>query len=154
MMDLIDLAERAVLPDWLIRLGMRRLLASRLAEERRREETQPGGALRQFVQESRRSPIAVHTDAANVQHYEVPTEFSEPQVAAWDGVVPVPGPDLPIGGSLVVVGGVSAAGRFPARGRGYCGLGGGTHPAASATRARGRVGRRRGCSSAPGRRGG
>jgi len=75
MFDLIDLAERAVLPDWLIRLGMRRLMASRLAEERRREATQPGGALRQFVQELRRSPIAVHTDAANVQHYEAPTEF-------------------------------------------------------------------------------
>lgn len=75
MIDLLDLAERAVLPDWLVRRGMRRLLASRMAEERRREVTQPGGALRQFVQELRRSPIAVHTDAANVQHYEVPTEF-------------------------------------------------------------------------------
>jgi len=75
MINLIDLAERSLLPDWLIRLGMRRLLASRLAEERRREVAQPGGSLRQFVQDLRGSPIAVHTDAANVQHYEVPTEF-------------------------------------------------------------------------------
>ncbi|HPM79547.1 MAG TPA: cyclopropane-fatty-acyl-phospholipid synthase family protein [Candidatus Anammoximicrobium sp.] len=75
MIHLIDLAERAVLPDRLIRVGMRRLMAGRLEEERRRDNAQPGGAVRQFVQELRRSPIAVHTDAANVQHYEVPAEF-------------------------------------------------------------------------------
>ncbi len=32
-MDPIDLAERAVLPDRLIRVGMRRLLARRLRQE-------------------------------------------------------------------------------------------------------------------------
>lgn len=37
MISLIDLAERALLPDSLIRLGMRRLLAGRLVEEQRRE---------------------------------------------------------------------------------------------------------------------
>ncbi|MDZ7617597.1 MAG: cyclopropane-fatty-acyl-phospholipid synthase family protein [Patescibacteria group bacterium] len=74
-MSLIDLAERAVLPDWLIRFGMRRLMAARLREERRRELAQPGEAMRRFVEQMRRGPIAVETDAANVQHYEVPTEF-------------------------------------------------------------------------------
>lgn len=77
MIDLIDLAERGLLPDRLIRKGMRRLLATRLIEERTRDSAQPGEAMRQFVQELRRSPIAVHTDAANVQHYEVPAEFFE-----------------------------------------------------------------------------
>jgi len=32
-MDLIDLAEGAVVPDWLIRLGMRRLMAEGLRHE-------------------------------------------------------------------------------------------------------------------------
>jgi len=74
-MKLIDLAERAILPDPLIRLGMRRLMAARLREERRREAAEPGEAMRRFVEQLRRSPVAIHTDAANVQHYEVPTEF-------------------------------------------------------------------------------
>jgi len=74
-MDLIDLAERAVLPDWLVRLGMRRFMAERLKEEAKREAAQPGEPLRRFVEELRSSPIAIATDAANVQHYEVPSEF-------------------------------------------------------------------------------
>jgi len=76
-MDLIELAERAILPDGLIRLGIRRLLAARLREEVRKESRSPGEPLRQFVAELRRSPIAIATDAANVQHYEVPAEFFE-----------------------------------------------------------------------------
>ncbi len=74
-MDLIDLAERAVLPDWLIRFGMRRLMAQRLRLEAAREAAEPGEPLRRFVEELRSSPIAIATDAANVQHYEVPSEF-------------------------------------------------------------------------------
>jgi len=74
-MDLIDLAERAILPDWLIRVGMRRLLAARLKEQSRRDGGQPRESLRQFIAELHRSPIAIATDAANEQHYEVPSEF-------------------------------------------------------------------------------
>jgi hypothetical protein len=74
-MDLIDLAERAVLPDWLIRVGMRPLLAARLKEQSRRDGGQPGESLRQFIAELCRSPIAIATTAANEQHDEVPSEF-------------------------------------------------------------------------------
>ncbi|UCG32120.1 MAG: class I SAM-dependent methyltransferase, partial [Phycisphaerales bacterium] len=74
-MDLIDLAERAILPDPLIRLGIRRLLTARLREEVRRDGVSPRESLRLFVEELRRSPIAIATDAANVQHYEVPAGF-------------------------------------------------------------------------------
>ncbi len=74
-MDLIDLAERAVLPDWLIRFGMRRLMAERLNQEAKREAAQPGEPLRRFIEDLRSSPIAIATDAANAQHYEVPSEF-------------------------------------------------------------------------------
>ncbi len=75
MIDLVDLAERGLLPDRLIRRGMRRLMAARLKHERRQELVQSGEAMRRFVHQLRESPIAVHTDAANLQHYEVPTEF-------------------------------------------------------------------------------
>ena len=74
-MDLIDLAERAVLPDWLIRLGMRRLMADRLRDVERGDADEPGEATAAVPEQLRRSPIAIATDAANVQHYEVPSEF-------------------------------------------------------------------------------
>ena len=74
-MSLIELAERGTLPDWLIRLGMRRLLAGRIREEGRGGVQQQRERLRQFVEQHRRSPVAIETDAANVQHYEVPTAF-------------------------------------------------------------------------------
>ncbi len=74
-MLLIELAERAVLPDWLIRLGIRYLLRVRLREEERRNKDEPREFLRRFLNELRNSPIAISVDAANLQHYEVPAEF-------------------------------------------------------------------------------
>ena len=74
-MNIPDLAERALLPDWMIRLGIRRLLASRLRMERRRNTVEPRAYVGQFIEELRRSPIAVATESANEQHYEVPTQF-------------------------------------------------------------------------------
>ncbi|MBN1855041.1 MAG: class I SAM-dependent methyltransferase [Pirellulales bacterium] len=74
-MNLIELAERAILPDWLIRIGMRRLMTNRLEQEAGREAAAPGEPRRRFLEELRSSPIAIATDAANVQHYEVPSEF-------------------------------------------------------------------------------
>jgi cyclopropane-fatty-acyl-phospholipid synthase len=74
-MSVFDLAERALLPDWLIRFGIRRLLALRLRMEERRNTNEPRAYLKQFVEELRHSPIAIATESANEQHYEVPTEF-------------------------------------------------------------------------------
>jgi cyclopropane-fatty-acyl-phospholipid synthase len=74
-MSLMDLAERAVLPDWLIRVGIRRLLARRIRLETRADVAGQEDALREFLEQLRESPIAIETDAANVQHYEVPTVF-------------------------------------------------------------------------------
>ena len=74
-MALIDLAERAALPDWLIRAGIRRLLAKRVRLVMRQDVSQQETSLREFIHELRQSPIAIETDAANVQHYEVPTTF-------------------------------------------------------------------------------
>lgn len=76
-MNLIDLAERGLLPDWLIRIGMRRLLAQRLQAAGRGDAEEQRERFGRFYDELRRSPIAIETDAANVQHYEVPTAFFE-----------------------------------------------------------------------------
>lgn len=62
-------------PDWLIRRRIRSLLAQRLAEEDRGNPEAQQAHLMQMVQRLRESPIAIHTEAANEQHYEVPTEF-------------------------------------------------------------------------------
>ena len=75
MSILITFADRGILPDRLIRSGIGVLNRRRLREEHR------GGieALREHQRELitmlRNSPIAVLTEAANEQHYEVPSEF-------------------------------------------------------------------------------
>ena len=67
--------ERDLLPDWLIRLGIRRLLAARLRQEGEGGPEGQAQRLMRFIDELRHSPVAVSTDAANTQHYEVPAEF-------------------------------------------------------------------------------
>jgi cyclopropane-fatty-acyl-phospholipid synthase len=65
------------MPDALIRLGIRRLLTQRLAEEGRGDEVERHARLMRWVETCRRSEVAVHTAAANEQHYEVPPAFFE-----------------------------------------------------------------------------
>lgn len=72
---LLGLAERGMLPDALIRAGIRRLCAQRLTEERGAGLQLQAERFQALIGELRRSPLAVHTDAANAQHYEVPAEF-------------------------------------------------------------------------------
>ena len=67
--------ERDLLPDWLVRFGIRRLLAARLREEQLGGVEAQAGRLMGLVEQLRRSPVAMRTDAANEQHYEVPAEF-------------------------------------------------------------------------------
>jgi len=67
--------ERDLMPDWLIRLGIRRFLATRLRNESEGGTEAQAERLRRFIAELRHSPIAVRPDAANEQHYEVPAEF-------------------------------------------------------------------------------
>lgn len=74
-MNLISLAERGLLPDALIRLGIRRLCRRRLAEENASDTDAADARFRQLLGALRESPIAIRTDAANAQHYEVPTRF-------------------------------------------------------------------------------
>ncbi|MEQ8788840.1 MAG: cyclopropane-fatty-acyl-phospholipid synthase family protein [Pirellulaceae bacterium] len=73
-MNVIELAERGLLPDFLIRRGIRRLLAERLSQQRR-EFPEDERAAAWFARRLRDEPLAVGADAANQQHYEVPAEF-------------------------------------------------------------------------------
>jgi cyclopropane-fatty-acyl-phospholipid synthase len=74
-MALENLLERDVLPDTLLRVGIRRLLRQRLREECRGGAESQLGALQQLIAQLRTSPIAIETVAANAQHYELPTRF-------------------------------------------------------------------------------
>ncbi|RYU63105.1 class I SAM-dependent methyltransferase [Methylolobus aquaticus] len=69
----IELMERGLLPETAIRAGIRRLLRQRLAELAR-EGTDGQQRLLKALSSG---PIAVHTDTANAQHYEVPATFFE-----------------------------------------------------------------------------
>jgi cyclopropane-fatty-acyl-phospholipid synthase len=73
----IRLAESGWLPDWLIRLAIRRLCAGRLALERGSDREADWRRFEERIQQLRRSAVALHPDAANRQHYELPARFFE-----------------------------------------------------------------------------
>ncbi len=68
-------AEHGWVPDWMLRAAIRRICAKRLREESAGTAAQQAERMHRFVEELRRSPIAIHARAANQQHYEVPAEF-------------------------------------------------------------------------------
>ena len=74
-LNAIDLAERGIVPDWLIRISIRRLLRRRLREEHAGDPETQSEQFARRVDELTRSEIAIETDAANEQHYEVPAGF-------------------------------------------------------------------------------
>jgi cyclopropane-fatty-acyl-phospholipid synthase len=68
---------RGALPDVVVRWGIRRLLRQRLVQECVDDPEQAAARLQQWIASCDRSPIAVATEAANTQHYEVPAAFYE-----------------------------------------------------------------------------
>jgi cyclopropane-fatty-acyl-phospholipid synthase len=72
---LLGLAERGWLPDALVRLGIRRSCAERLREESAGGVEAQSRRAAERLAALRASPLAVHTDAANAQHYELPPAF-------------------------------------------------------------------------------
>jgi cyclopropane-fatty-acyl-phospholipid synthase len=68
----IDLMERGLLPDAVVRHGIRRLLKKRIDEINSPAGLQAEAA---FIASLSEAPVAVQTDKANEQHYEVPTSF-------------------------------------------------------------------------------
>lgn len=65
----MPLLRRGLIPDAITRAGIRSLLRDRLKQE---EQLNRKAA---FIDSMKTGPLAIHTDAANEQHYEVPTEF-------------------------------------------------------------------------------
>lgn len=72
---LIEGMERGYLPDSAVRMGIRRLCRSRLARFAALSPEAARDEAGRYAEALRRSPLAVHTDAANAQHYEVPAAF-------------------------------------------------------------------------------
>ena len=75
MSVVLDLVEQGRIPDPLVRLGIRQLLALRLRQERHKDGDSPRRTLQKFVSELRHSSIAILTEKANEQHYELPPAF-------------------------------------------------------------------------------
>ena len=71
------LLVRGWIPDWILRWKIRNGLKEML-EKMDREATDYEARVRmeaEFVKELRESPIAIHQEEANEQHYEVPADF-------------------------------------------------------------------------------
>ncbi len=73
----LRLAEKGLVPDALIRKGIRKLLRHRLAEINPGNCEDRSELLQRFLQQMRDSPIALYTQEANEQHYELPPAFFE-----------------------------------------------------------------------------
>ena len=67
--------ERGMLPDFVVRAGIRRLLANRLRDESADDPEMSRAIHMKLLRDTAASPLAVKTDEANAQHYELPTEF-------------------------------------------------------------------------------
>lgn len=70
---MLSLIESQIIPEPLIRVGIRQLLKQKLREERLPDAELEQEKLSRFIAELRQSPIAIEIEAANSQHYEVPT---------------------------------------------------------------------------------
>jgi len=72
---LINLAERGLLPDFLIRIGIRKLSRVRLDNAKISSPEEIEKRHQEWVQKMKDSPIALVPEKANEQHYEVPPDF-------------------------------------------------------------------------------
>jgi cyclopropane-fatty-acyl-phospholipid synthase len=71
------LLDRDLLPDWLIRLGIRRIVAGRLHEQEQGGIDAQAARFAAVLAALGASPIAATPEAANAQHYELPPAFFE-----------------------------------------------------------------------------
>ena len=67
--------EQGLVPDGVVRLGIRRLLKERLAEMHATDAEAAEEMNQAFIAAMRDAPIALLPEKANEQHYEVPAEF-------------------------------------------------------------------------------
>jgi len=71
----IDWMERGLIPDWILRRAIRRLLSQRLNDVTADNCEIQQQHFEQFLDMARSGPVAEVPEVANEQHYEVPTEF-------------------------------------------------------------------------------
>lgn len=71
----INWAEQGLLPDSVLRAGIRRLVSARLAEIRAADAEAGADITTEFAAALAVAPIALVPEKANEQHYEVPEEF-------------------------------------------------------------------------------
>lgn len=76
-MNLINAAERGLIPDGLLRFGIRRLCAQRLRDENGNDMALANQRFARLLHDLHNDAIAIETQAANSQHYEVPARFFE-----------------------------------------------------------------------------
>ncbi|MBC7914235.1 MAG: class I SAM-dependent methyltransferase [Pyrinomonadaceae bacterium] len=69
------LIEKNMVPDVVIRQGIKNLLKQRLNDENKGSVALQQDHLSKLIEQLKASPIAVNTVDANQQHYEVPTKF-------------------------------------------------------------------------------
>jgi cyclopropane-fatty-acyl-phospholipid synthase len=69
------LLDTGLVPDVFLRVGIRRILRNRLREQARGGIEEQRRRFRDVLENLNESPIALETEKANEQHYEVPPEF-------------------------------------------------------------------------------
>lgn len=75
MKNLVHMAERNWLPDFLVRYGIRRLNKIHLVKLDRNDPERLITRNMRFYNDCSKSEIALSTEEANQQHYELPTRF-------------------------------------------------------------------------------
>lgn len=76
-MLIYQLLETGLIPTWLIRFGIRGMLKQKIKEHSSFAFEVQHQRLMDFIRELKVSPIAIETNAANEQHYELPSHFFE-----------------------------------------------------------------------------
>ena len=69
------LLERNIAPDWMTRIGIRRLLAERIVGETKSTIEEDMSHKMHMIKSLKSNEIAIKQEKANEQHYEVPTDF-------------------------------------------------------------------------------
>jgi len=71
----MKLVERGIVPEAVVRIGIKNLLRRRLAEERAESSSEQRQRYLKRLEELNASPIALVPEKANEQHYELPPDF-------------------------------------------------------------------------------
>ncbi len=79
----VRFAEAGLLPDPLVRRGIRRFVRRRIREEWREDPAERGRAKAELVARLRADPIALEPELPNEQHYELPPEFFQAVLGRW-----------------------------------------------------------------------